>query len=206
MAGDAIGSRIFRKRQDCSAQFIDLSYARVFGIRYCQTARENLLAIARVKLDHSAAVRRPPHEIRQSRWLCASVCQPHRVAAKPPRRARTARPTVDRLTPIFPASSSWVASGCAATSVSTFAHSSGGNRLYPFAARPASRSIVLPSAFFRNPPHRRVAHVAERARNPRRVGIPGQRGKNFLSLFRCDRNVPRHCCLLVSGCLAEMKV
>ena len=49
-----------------------------------------------------------------------------------------------------------------------------------------------------DPPHRRITHIAERARHPRRVGIFFQRGTNSFFLFRCNRNVPGHC-LFIDG-------
>jgi hypothetical protein len=45
----------------------------------------------------------------------------------------------------------------------------------------------------RRPAHRRVAHVAERARRPRRVGIFLQRSNNYFFLFRCYRKISGRC-------------
>jgi hypothetical protein len=61
----------------------------------------------------------------------------HSADAAATRRARTTRPTVDRLTPIMRASACCVASGFAAISLSTFAHTSGGSRSRPIVWRPA---------------------------------------------------------------------
>ena len=60
---------------------------------------------------------------------------------------------------------------------------------------PLSRTIgtdQLVDEMVVSPPRRRIAHIAERARHPRRMGTFFQRGNNLLFLLPRDWNVSGH--------------
>jgi hypothetical protein len=55
--------------------------------------------------------------------------------------------------------------------------------LVSFGLAPCLELDIVPIG---NPPDRRITHIAEPARHPRRVGILFQRGKNSFFLLRCN--------------------
>jgi hypothetical protein len=88
--------------------------------------------------------------IRKGRAICYSAPPVgntrNQLSGAASRGARITRPTVERLTPIFRASSFCVAFGFAATSLAIFANTSAGRRGRPRVSRPAFNAIALRSA------------------------------------------------------------